>query len=162
MIDNIELTLNINGENRKFFIKSNELLSDVLRYKVGIKSLKEGCGRGDCGTCTVLLNGKSVRSCLILAIEVDNQEITTLEGIGKNGITILQQSFIENNAFQCGFCAPGIIISATELLKSNINPTTKEIKESLAGNLCRCTGYESIIKSIKIASQKIREEIGGE
>ena len=162
MTDKKEISLTINGELRNVIIAANDLLSDTLRYKIGVKSLKEGCGRGDCGTCTILLNGKSVRSCLILAVEVKDQEITTLEGIGNNGLTILQQSFIENNAFQCGFCAPGITISATELLKRNNNPSTEEIKESLAGNLCRCTGYESIIRAIEIAAKRIRIESGGE
>lgn len=126
-----------------------EILLEVLRDRLGIKSPKFGCGQGDCGTCTVLIDGKSVRSCLVLAIEIDGQEIITLEGIMQDGqLTPLQESFLEHNSFQCGFCTPGMILSATELLKNNPQPSDQEIKKALSGNLCRCTGYTSIIKAI--------------
>ena len=143
-----QITLKLNNEWRKVYVEPEEILLDVLRDKLGIKSPKCGCDRGDCGACSVLLNEKSVRSCLILAIEVDKQEIVTVEGISKNGLTRLQQIMIDKNAFQCGFCAPGMIISATELLAHNPHPTQDEIKEALAGNLCRCTGYQPIIDSV--------------
>ena len=103
---------------------------DVLRDKLGIKSPKSGCERGDCGTCAVLMNGKSVRSCLILAIEADGTDIVTLEGISKDGLTALQESFIKHNSFQCGFCAPGVTISSTELLNKNPNPSKEEIRNN--------------------------------
>lgn len=143
-----EISFSLNGEKRFIDVKSNETLLEVLRYKMGIKSPKSGCERGDCGTCTVILNGKTVRSCLVLAIEVDGCEIETLEGVGKNGLTKLQQSFLKHNSFQCGFCAPGMILSAEELLRKNPHPTEEEVKESIAGNLCRCTGYMPIIDAI--------------
>ena len=144
----------LNGEERFVHVEPNDVLLDVLRDKLGIKSPKSGCERGDCGTCAVLLNGKSVRSCLILAIEVDGMEIITLEGISKDGLSELQKSFIEHNSFQCGFCAPGVTISAAELLNKNPNPTKEEIKEAISGNLCRCTGYDSIIDAIEDIAKK--------
>ena len=149
-----KISINLNGEERFVHIEPNDVLLDVLRDKLGIKSPKSGCERGDCGTCAVLLNGKSVRSCLILAIEVDGSEIITLEGISKDGLTPLQESFIKHNSFQCGFCAPGVTISATELLNKNPHPDKEEIKEAISGNLCRCTGYDSIIEAIEEVAKK--------
>ncbi len=142
------ITFILNGEKRCVEVEANDILLDVLRDKLGIKSPKCGCDRGDCGACSILLNGKSVRSCIILAIEIDGQEIETLEGLSNKELTDLQKRFLEHNSFQCGFCTPGIIISATELLKNNPNPSREEIKEALSGNLCRCTGYEPIIDAI--------------
>ncbi len=153
-MDMKKISIKLNGETRYVYVEPNDVLLDVLRDKLGIKSPKSGCERGDCGTCAVLLNGKSVRSCLILAIEVDGQEITTIEGLSKDGLTPLQEAFIENNSFQCGFCAPGITISATELLNKNPHPNKEEIKEAIAGNLCRCTGYESIIEAVEKVAKK--------
>ena len=143
------ISITVNGEFRQVNVEPNDLLLDVLRDKLGVKSPKAGCGRGDCGACTVLLDGKSVRSCLILAIEVDGCRVDTVEGLSKNGLTPLQQSFKDHNAFQCGFCAPGMILTAEELLANNPTPTKHEIKEAIAGNLCRCTGYERIIQAIQ-------------
>jgi carbon-monoxide dehydrogenase small subunit len=147
------ISLVLNGEPRTVDVAPSDILLDVLREKLGIKSPKVGCERGDCGVCTVLLDGKPVRSCIILAIEADGHEITTVEGIGKDGMTPLQQAFIERNAFQCGFCAPGVVLAATALLRDNPHPTDEEIREALAGNLCRCTGYDSIVEAIKAASR---------
>lgn len=143
-----KINVRINGELRSTFVENNDVLLGVLREKFGIISPKCGCGRGDCGACAILLNGKSVRSCLILAIEADGQEIETVEGISANGLTKLQEKMVEMNAFQCGFCAPGIVISATELLRKNPNPKKEDVQEALSGNLCRCTGYVPIIDSI--------------
>jgi len=148
------ITFTLNGEKRTIEVEPNDILLEVLRGKLGITAPKYGCGRGDCGTCTVLLDGKTVRSCLILAIEVDGHEITTLEGLSKGKLTPLQESFIEHNSFQCGFCAPGMIMTATELLQRNPHPTEEEVKEAISGNLCRCTGYVSIIEAILDASKK--------
>ena len=153
-----EIQFTLNGERRTVNIEPNDILLDVLRDKLGIKSPKCGCDRGDCGACAVLLNGKSVRSCLIFAIEVNEQEIITLEGISKNDLSPLQQAFINNNSFQCGYCAPGIIITATELLNNNPHPTREEVKETLSGNLCRCTGYIPIIDAVLEASQRGENE----
>jgi aerobic carbon-monoxide dehydrogenase small subunit len=143
------INFNLNGQKIAVEIEPQVTLLEMLRDKLGVKSPKCGCDRGDCGTCTVMLNGQTVRSCLILAIEVDGQKIITLEGIMKDGkLTPLQQAFIEHNSFQCGFCAPGMILSATELLGKNPSPSKEEIQEALAGNLCRCTGYSPIIDTV--------------
>ena len=144
----------LNGEKRNVYVEPNDLLLDVLREKLGIKSPKYGCGRGDCGLCTILLNGKSVRTCLILAIEADGQEILTVEGLSKDKLTPLQESFIRHNSFQCGFCAPGIIMTATEFLEKNPNSAEEEVKEAISGNLCRCTGYTPIIEAILDVKKK--------
>jgi carbon-monoxide dehydrogenase small subunit len=148
-----EIKFKLNEEMRKVFVEPNEILLDVLREKLGIKSPKHGCDRGDCGACAVLLNGRSVRSCLVLAIETDGQEIVTVEGISKNGLSKVQNTMLDKNAFQCGFCAPGMIITTTELLDKNPHPTFEEIKEALSGNLCRCSGYLPILESVKEASE---------
>ena len=153
-----ELSFVLNGEQRTLMVHNSDILLEVLRDKIGVKSPKCGCDTGDCGACTVLLNGKNVRSCLIFAIEVSGQEITTLEGLSKKGLTPLQKAFLEQNAFQCGFCAPGVILAATDLLSSNSNPNEEEIKHAIAGNLCRCTGYTSIIKAIQSVSEKQNKE----
>ena len=142
------ITLKVNGETWSIDVEPNEILLDVLRTKVGIKSPKIGCERGDCGSCTISLDGKTVRSCLILAIEADGCEIITVEGLSNNGPTPLQQAFIKHNSFQCGFCAPGIVLAATELLDNSPRPTEEEVKDALSGNLCRCTGYKPIIEAI--------------
>ncbi|TSA23822.1 (2Fe-2S)-binding protein [bacterium] len=149
-----EIHFILNHENRAVRVEPNETLLEVLREKLGVKSPKCGCDRGDCGACNVLLNGRSVRSCLILAIEVDGQEIVTVEGISKDGLSKVQEAMINNNAFQCGFCAPGMIISATELLNKNEHPTLDEIKEALSGNLCRCTGYLPILEAVQNATKE--------
>ncbi len=151
------ITFTLNSDMRILDVESSETLLDVLRNKLGVKSPKCGCDRGDCGTCTVLLNSESVRSCLIFAIEVDGQEIITLEGLTKDGITPLQQAFLDHSSFQCGFCAPGMILTATELLNNHPHPTKDEAKEAIAGNLCRCTGYEPILNAILDVSQQQKE-----
>ena len=143
-----EIKFKLNGEAIALEVNPNEVLLEVLRDRLGPKSPKCGCDKGDCGTCTVMINGKTVRSCLVLAIEVDGQEVITLEGLMDSGLTPLQKSFIEHNSFQCGFCAPGMILSATELLAKNQKPSKHEIQEALSGNLCRCTGYTPIIDAI--------------
>jgi aerobic-type carbon monoxide dehydrogenase small subunit (CoxS/CutS family) len=143
-----EITLRLNGYETTVAVEPHEKLLDVLRDKLGVKSPKYGCGRGECGACSVLLNGKSVRTCIMYAVEADGQEIVTVEGLEKDGLTPLQQSFLAHNSFQCGFCAPGMIISATELLTNNPHPGEEEIREAIAGNLCRCTGYGSVVDAI--------------
>jgi carbon-monoxide dehydrogenase small subunit len=149
----MELKIKINGEEWPLDVEPADTLLDVLREKVGIKSPKIGCERGDCGSCTVLLDGQSVRSCLILAVEAAGHEITTVEGISFDGISELQSIFLDHNSFQCGFCAPGIVLSAGELLAHNPHPTRHDVQEALAGNLCRCTGYEPIIKAVLAAGE---------
>jgi carbon-monoxide dehydrogenase small subunit len=144
-----KISIKLNGEKRFVYVEPNDILLDVIRDKMGIKSPKSGCERGDCGACSVLLNGESVKSCLVFAIECDGMDIRTIEGLSEKGLSELQESFIKHNSFQCGFCAPGVIISAAELLENNPKPNREEIKEAIAGNLCRCTGYESIIEAVE-------------
>lgn len=143
-----KISFTLNGEKVSLYVEPNDLLLDVIRDKLGDKTPKYGCGRGDCGACNVLLNGKSVRSCLILAIEVDGQEIVTLEGLSKNGVTDLMKYFLKHSSFQCGFCAPGMTISLEEFLSRNPHPKEEEVKEAISGNLCRCTGYVPIIRAV--------------
>jgi carbon-monoxide dehydrogenase small subunit len=142
------ITINVNGEEWDVDVAPNDTLLEVLREKIGIKSPKVGCERGDCGACTVILEGKTVRSCLVLAVEADGHGVLTVEGMSKDGPTELQQAFIDRNSFQCGFCAPGVVLSVAELLATNTNPTEDEVKEAIAGNLCRCTGYTPIVDAV--------------
>jgi len=142
------ISLTLNGDKWETEVEPNDTLLEVLRNKLGIKSPKIACDRGDCGACTVLFNGKTVRSCLVLAIEADGQDIVTLEGLSKNGLSPLQKAFAKNNAFQCGFCAPGVILAATELLQKTPHPSKEMVQEAISGNLCRCTGYSAIIDTI--------------
>ncbi len=146
---NNEIKFLLNGEKVCIEVAGNEILLEVLRDRIGVKSPKCGCDKGDCGTCTVMLNGKTVRSCLVLAAEVDGMEVTTLEGVMNGEMSPLQKSFLDHNSFQCGFCAPGVILSTTELLNKNPHPNKEQIKEAIAGNLCRCTGYTPIIDAVE-------------
>ena len=146
------ITLRVNGEPWPLEVDASDLLLEVLRTRVGVKSPKAGCERGDCGTCTVLLDGRTVRSCLVLAVEADGHEVVTVEGIADDGLTSLQERMLELSSFQCGFCAPGIILAAAELLDRNPAPTRHEVQEAIAGNLCRCTGYEPIIDAVLAAA----------
>jgi len=144
------INFKLNGRRETIEVAPHEILLELLRNRLGVKSPKCGCDRGDCGTCTVMIDGRTVRSCLVLAIEVDGAEIMTLEGLMSDGeLTPLQKSFLEHNSFQCGFCASGMILSSAELLAKNPKPSTQEIKEALSGNLCRCTGYSPIIEAIE-------------
>lgn len=151
----MEIHFVLNGENRRLAVRPATTLLDAIRGGCGVKTPKEGCGRGDCGVCTVLLNGRAVRACLILAVEVDGQEVTTVEGVAKDGYNAVQQECIERNVFQCGFCAPGMILAATALLSKNPDPTERDVREALAGNLCRCTGYEPIIEAVLAAAKRM-------
>jgi len=127
----------------------------MLRNELGLTGTKEGCGAGECGACTVILNGEPVNSCLVLAAEADGGNIQTIEGEAENGeLSILQRAFVEHNGFQCGFCTPGMIMSARALLNRNPNPNREEIIEALEGNLCRCTGYRDIIESVQAAVEQ--------
>jgi len=146
----------LNGENITVTTRTNYRLLDILREDLGLTGTKEGCGIGECGSCTVLLNGRAVNSCLILAGQIESASITTVEGLENEGkIHLLQQNFLKYGAIQCGFCTPGMLLSAYALLNENPNPTESGIKEAIAGNLCRCTGYKQIIEAI----QKTAEEM---
>ena len=145
----LELNFNLNGDNVNVKVESNRRLLDILREELGFTGTKEGCGVGECGACTVLLDGKPVSSCLILAAQIEEAEILTVEGLAKKGkLHPLQQSFLEHGAVQCGFCTPGMLLSAYALLKEFPRPTEAQIKEAIAGNLCRCTGYKQIVAAI--------------
>ena len=149
-----KITFQLNNQKRSIEVEPNDILLDVLRDKLGMKSPKCGCDRGDCGACSILLDGKGVRSCLILAVEADGHKIVTVEGLSENELSPVQKAFVDFNSFQCGFCAPGVIISATELLNENPCPSKEEVKEALSGNLCRCTGYIPIIDAVLHCSGK--------
>ena len=149
----VPIKFKLNGVVQHLEAAPNDTLLELLRDKLGVKSPKTGCDRGDCGTCTVFLDGRTVRACLVLAPDADGREIETLESISKKP-SALQREFSRRNSFQCGFCAPGVVLSATELLKKNTRPTREEIQEAIAGNLCRCTGYEPIIEAIEAAAGK--------
>jgi carbon-monoxide dehydrogenase small subunit len=142
------IELEVNGARWSVDVEPAEVLLDVLREKIGVKSPKIGCERGDCGTCTVLLDGMSVRSCLILGVEADGSAVTTLEGIGSDGLSVLQHKLVEMSSFQCGFCAPGIVLSVHELMENTAEPTREDVEEAISGNLCRCTGYDPIVDAV--------------
>ncbi|MDO9577287.1 MAG: (2Fe-2S)-binding protein [Candidatus Cloacimonadales bacterium] len=145
----IEIKFKVNQVDYKLEVDDSSRLLDILREELGLTGTKEGCGIGECGACTVILNGDAVNSCLILAAQVDGAEIETVENLEKNEtLSRLQQAFVENGAIQCGFCTPGMLMSAKALLTKNPHPTSAEIKDALEGNLCRCTGYVPIINSV--------------
>jgi len=145
-----QIKLTINEETHMVFCPPEITLLTLLREVLHLTGTKEGCAAGECGVCTIIMNGKPVNSCMVMAMEADGAEIRTIEGEGKDGeISPLQRSFIEHHAFQCGFCTPGMIMSARALLNQNPDPSREEIIEALEGNLCRCTGYESIIEAVE-------------
>ena len=147
----------LNGTPRRVVVDPQKSLLKVIREDLRLTGTKEGCGTGDCGACTVIINGRPMNSCLVLAMEANGQEILTIEGIGKNGeLHPIQETFINEGAIQCGYCTPGMVLSAKALLDENKHPSDEEIKLGIAGNLCRCTGYVKIIKAIKSAAQKIK------
>ncbi len=139
----------VNGADYEVLVEPRETLLQVLREKLGLTGTKQGCDLGDCGACTVVVEGKPTLACLTLAIEMEGKEIFTIEGLSSNGkLNPLQQAFMDEGAVQCGYCTPGMIMSATALLNDNPHPTEKEVRRGLAGNLCRCTGYSKIIKAV--------------
>ena len=143
------MIIKVNGQEYEIMVEPWRTLLDVLRYDLGLTGVKEGCGNGNCGTCTVLLDGKAVNSCLVFVAEIEGKEITTIEGLCQQGeLHPLQQAFIEEGAVQCGFCTPGFILTAKALLDSNPHPTEVEVRRAIAGNLCRCTGYDKIVRAI--------------
>jgi len=155
----VNISLTVNSKNYKLSVPANITLLDVLREKLKLTGTKEGCGKGECGACTVIFNGRSANSCLILAPQADGAEIITIEGLGDlENMHPIQEAFVEEGAIQCGFCTPGMEMSSFYLLTKNPNPTEDEIREGISGNLCRCTGYMKIIKAIEKASQKLNEK----
>ena len=154
-----KIRLRINGSWMDMQVEADKTLVKVLREDLGLTGTKVNCEQGECGACTVLLDGKAVTSCLVLAASLDGHEVLTIEGLSQgNQLDPLQQAFIEADAAQCGFCTPGMIMSAKALLMRNPNPSVEEIREALAGNYCRCTGYKSIIEAVQLAAKKYREQ----
>ena len=150
------LSITVNGKEHKLKVSTTKRLLDLLREDLKLTGTKEGCAVGECGACTVIMDGKAVNSCMVLASQANGCEIMTVEGLEENGeLSSLQKNFLESGAVQCGFCTPGMLMSAKALLMKNPNPTTEEIKEAIAGNLCRCTGYKQIVEAIeKTAKEK--------
>ena len=149
------LLMKVNGRPVEVAVKPTWTLLRVLREELRLTGTKKGCEQGDCGACVVIMNGKTVNSCLVLALQAESKEIETIEGMGReDNLHPLQKSFIEHGAVQCGFCTPGMLMSAQVLLQENPEPTQEEIKMGISGNLCRCTGYTKIIKAIESASPK--------
>ena len=149
------ITLNVNGQQHTLEVEPERLLVDILRYDLGLTGTKEGCSVGVCGACTVLLDGKTVSSCLTLGVAASGKAITTVEGLAQNEELLpIQQAFIDHGGFQCGICTPGQVVSAKALLDAIPNPTDEQIKDWMLGNLCRCTGYYKIIESIKAAARQ--------
>lgn len=149
------ISVTINGKSRQLDVAVNHTLLDVLRDDIDLTGTKECCVVGECGACTIILNGRPINSCLMLAVEADGGEITTVEGLEeRDGLSPLQGAFLDEGAAQCGFCIPGQLMAATALLEQNPHPTVQEIQEGLAGNLCRCAGYEQITKAVLAAAVK--------
>jgi aerobic carbon-monoxide dehydrogenase small subunit len=143
------ITLNVNGASYELAVDARRTLLDVLRGELGLTGTKEGCSMGECGACTVLMEGKPVLACLVLAMDARNKEILTIEGLAENGrLHPLQQAFVDHGAVQCGFCTPGFILSAKGLLDRSPHPSEDEVKSALGGNLCRCTGYTKIVEAV--------------
>jgi len=149
----------INGEQMEFLCEPQQSMLDVLRDTLGLTGTKEGCATGDCGACSVMLDGRLICSCLMLAVESNGRQLTTIEGISR-GETLhpIQHKFLQHAALQCGICTPGFVVAAKALLDENPNPTEEEIRYHLAGNLCRCTGYDKIIRAVQDAAQTLRGE----
>ena len=154
MSNKVHVTANINNEETEFLCEPRQSLLEVLRETLGLMGAKEGCNNGNCGACNVILDGALVNSCLVLAVEIQGRSVTTIEGIATaNGLHPLQQKFIEHAALQCGYCTPGFIVAGKALLDQNPNPNEHEVREWLAGNLCRCTGYDRIVRAVLDAAK---------
>lgn len=155
----INIELKINGENYALEIDESMRLLDLLRDQLGLVGTKEGCGEGECGACTVIMDGETVNSCLVMAFQADGSEITTIEGLEEDGkLHPVQEAYVEVGAVQCGFCIPGMVISTKALLDKNPNPSDEEIREGISGNLCRCTGYNKMLDATKRAQEYMKGE----
>jgi aerobic-type carbon monoxide dehydrogenase small subunit (CoxS/CutS family) len=151
------ISLTVNGEHSEVRVEARRTLADVIREEIGLTGTKLGCEHGVCGACTVIVDGRSARSCLMFAVQANGSEITTVEGLDVDGkLDFVQQAFTENHGLQCGFCTPGILMSVHSFLKNNPNPTEEEIRIELSGNICRCTGYQNIVASIAAAAAASR------
>ncbi len=151
------LAIRVNGRPRQVAVDAHRTLLDLLREDLGLTGTKQGCGEGDCGACVVLLDGVPVNSCLMLAVEAEGREVTTIEGISSaSRLHPVQQAFVEVGAVQCGFCTPGMVLTATSLLDRNPSPTATEVRRAISGNLCRCTGYQKIVEAVLLAAERLR------
>ncbi len=152
----LRVSMKVNGQSVAVDVPGGERLLDTIRDRLHLTGTKEGCGVGECGACTVIMNGKAVNSCLVLTAQCDGTEIITVEGLAENGeIHPLQRAFIEHGAVQCGFCTPGMLMSAKALLDAKAHPNRNDIRQAIAGNLCRCTGYEQIVQAIESAARQV-------
>jgi len=159
MSNSLPLKFKLNGKETEVLVGAQETLLDVLRKKLLLTGVKKGCGEGECGSCAVLLNGKPVNSCLVPAAKAAESTVVTIEGLGDNReLDVIQQAFIEAGAVQCGFCSPGVILSAKALLDKNPLPSDEEIKTELSGHLCRCTGYMQFLDAVKLAASRLNGE----
>jgi len=151
-----EITLKLNGSDKAISVESRDLLVDVIRDQCRLTGTHVGCDTSSCGACTILVDGKAVKSCTMLAVQADGSEVTTVEGLATNGeLHPIQEGFKEEHGLQCGFCTPGMMMTAIDLLSTNKNPSEEEIRDSLEGNYCRCTGYHNIVRSIQYAAKKM-------
>jgi len=149
------LSLRVNGVVHKLRVEAHRTLLEVLREDLGLTGVKEGCGRGECGSCTVIIEGRPVKSCILLALQADGQPITTIEGLAQGEkLDLLQRAFIDHGAIQCGFCTPGMVLTARTLLAQKAAPREGEIRDYLSGNLCRCTGYQKIVQAIQALAEE--------
>ncbi|MDV4144276.1 MULTISPECIES: (2Fe-2S)-binding protein [Shimia] len=156
----VHVTTKVNGDEAEFLCEPRETLLDVLRDRLGLTGSKEGCGTGDCGACSVTIDGRLVSSCLVLGVEAEGKEIATIEGMAQGeALHPLQRKFIEHAALQCGFCTPGILVAAKSLLEKDPDPSEEDIRYWLAGNLCRCTGYDKIVRAVQDAAKEMREGV---
>jgi carbon-monoxide dehydrogenase small subunit len=159
-MDQVKIKFNLNGIPHEMHVQPWKTLLEVIREDLKLTGTKEGCGQGECGSCTVIMGGRTVNSCLVPAVEADNQEITTIEGLSEGDqLHPIQEAFVNHSGMQCGFCTPGMIMSAKALLEEKPDPSEEEIREGIAGNFCRCTGYTKIIESISAAADAMK---GGE
>jgi aerobic-type carbon monoxide dehydrogenase small subunit (CoxS/CutS family) len=157
MTDTIKINLTVNGKGHTADVESRLLLSDFIRHELGLTGTHVGCEHGVCGACTVLFDGQAVRSCLMLAVQADGHEVTTVEGLAasERDLHPLQQAFWETHGLQCGFCTPGILMTMLAFLQENPDPSEHEVREALSGNLCRCTGYQHIVEAVQLAAAKL-------
>jgi aerobic-type carbon monoxide dehydrogenase small subunit (CoxS/CutS family) len=156
-----KLRLTVNKQEYEVYINPKALLVEVIRDEIGLTGTKRGCSTVSCGSCTLMINGMSVKSCSILAMQAEGAEITTIEGLEENGkLAPIQKAFIDHGAYQCGFCAPGMLMSSQALLNENPHPTEWEIREGIEGNICRCTGYNSIVRAVEATAKGQYKEVG--
>jgi carbon-monoxide dehydrogenase small subunit len=159
-MEKLLLTLTVNGQKYELFINPKTLLVEVIRDHIGLTGTKRGCDTVSCGACTVLIDGMAVKSCSVLAVQAEGRQITTVEGLEKNGKLVpIQKAFLDHGSYQCGFCTSGMLMSCTALLKENPSPTKEEIRDGIEGNICRCTGYNSIVRAVEAVARGDYKEV---